>query len=185
MRRLQFRSRFALLAGALVFAVACDDSNSSTSPQVTSAATSADRAFIDGMVPHHGMAVLSADMAIARAVHPELKAFAQKMKDDQQKEIDLLKSWKVAWFGTDSVPSPMMPADIPAGPNFDLQWMKSMMTHHQGAIDMSTLTIDAPSRAESDSLSRHIIDEQRSEQQEMQAWAKQWYGATMSVSPRG
>jgi uncharacterized protein (DUF305 family) len=166
---------------AIGLAAACDDSNDSTSPQVTSSATSADRAFIDAMVPHHGMATISADMAIARAVHPELKQLAQTMKADQQQEIDLLKSWKQAWFGTDSVPSPMMPADIPAGPNFDLEWMKMMITHHQGAIDMSTLTIDAPSRAESDSLAQHIISEQRSEQNQMRTWAKQWYGATLSI----
>lgn len=174
----------ALCVSVLVLsATACGDDDDLTSPQVSATPTSADRSFIDGMVPHHGMATMSADMAIARAVHPELRQLAQEMKADQQKEIDLLKSWKKSWFGTDSVPSPMMPADIPAGPNFDLEWIKMMLTHHQGAIDMSTLAIGAPSRAESDSLAQHIIDEQRSEQDKLRTWAKQWYGATLSVSP--
>lgn len=165
---------------ATTLIVACN-SNDSTSPRQ---ATTADRAFIDGMVPHHGQAMLSADMAIARAVHPELKQFATNMKADQGREIDSLKARKLAWFGTDSTPTPMMPADIPAGPNFDLQWIKMMLTHHEGAVDMSQLLLSGDARIEDDTLAQHIITEQRSEQQQLRTWAQQWYGVTPSIAPR-
>lgn len=165
------------VALALAITAACD--NSTTSP---GAGTATDRAFIDGMVPHHEQAVTSADMAIANAVHPELKAFAQKMKADQSQEVDLMRSWKQQWFGTDSTPHPMLPADIPPGPNFDLLWITNMIRHHQGAIDMSTLELQGNGRAQSDSLANHIIPEQQQEQQQLQAWAQQWYGVTPSVS---
>lgn len=173
------RLSFARTIGLLVTLVAaCDDS---TAPR---AATEADRSFIDAMVPHHGMARLSADMAIARANRPELRAKAQEMKDMQGEEIALLTSWKQNWFGTDSVPTPMMPRDIPAGANFDLEWMRMMITHHQGAIDVATLTLRADARPESDSLARAIIDMQRQEQQQFRSWAQQWYGVALSIASR-
>lgn len=168
-----------LLAPALAIALsACSDT---TAPDT---ATTADRAFINGMVPHHGMANLMADMAIARATRPELRAMATQMKQDQGREIDSLRARKLAWFGSDSVPSVMMPRDMPAGPNFDLEWMKMMVAHHQGAIDMSTLLLEANARVESDTLAQHIIKEQREEQEQMRAWAQQWYGATLQIGRR-
>ena len=157
---------------------ACNDING---PEI---ASETDRAFIDGMVPHHGMAVLSADMAIDRALHEELREMATLMRADQVQEIDLLTGWKQSWFGTDSVPTPMMPRDIPPGQNFDLEWMQMMLTHHQGAIDMATLTLRADARSESDSLARSIIEKQREEQQQLRAWAQEWYGATLRVASK-
>jgi uncharacterized protein (DUF305 family) len=76
----------------------------------------------------------------------------------------------------------MMPADIPAGPNFDLQWITSMIRHHQMAIDMATLELQADGREQTDSLVNHIITEQRSEQMMLQTWAQQWYGVTPSIT---
>lgn len=177
MHRPSIRYLFAPGLAITLFA-ACSDT---TAPDT---ATTADRSFINGMVPHHGMANLMADMAIARANRQELRNMATQMKQDQSREIDSLKARKLAWFGTDSVPSTMMPRDIPAGPNFDLEWMRMMVTHHQGAIDMSQLLIEANARVESDTLAQHIIEEQREEQQQMRAWAQQWYGATLQIERR-
>ena len=163
------------IAAAFVIA-ACNDVNGPDS------ASEADRSFIDGMVPHHGMAVMSADMALDRSNRQQLRDMAAMMREDQQEEIALLTSWKQSWFGTDSVPSAMMPREIPPGPNFDLEWMRMMNTHHQGAIDMATLTLRADARAESDSLARAIIQKQREEQQQLRAWAQQWYGVALLVA---
>lgn len=169
------RRHFAFLAAALV-AAACGNSTSPT------AGTSTDRALIDGMVPHHQMAITSADMAIANAVHPELKQFAQTMKSDQSQEVTLMQGWKRQWFGTDSTPHPMLSADIPPGPNFDLLWITNMIRHHQSAIDMSTLALQGNAHAQTDSLANHIITEQQQDQQQLQSWAQQWYGVTPSIS---
>lgn len=166
----------AACAAAVVLISACQDTNAPDT------ASEADRSFIDGMVPHHGMAVFSADMAIARANRQELRQMAAMMKEDQLEEIDLLTDWKQSWFGTDSVPTPMMPRDIPAGPNFDLEWMRMMNTHHQAAIDMATLTLRADARPESDSLARAIIEKQRQEQQQLRTWAQSWYSVTLIVA---
>lgn len=162
-----------LALAALV--AACENSRA---PQ---SASEADRSFIDGMVPHHGMAMYSADMAFARAVHPELRLKAREMKEMQGEETALLVGWKKRWLGTDSVPTPMMPRDSPGGTNFDLEWMRMMVTHHQGAIDMATLTLRADARPESDSLAQAIIDTQREEQRLFRTWAQEWYGVSLSI----
>jgi uncharacterized protein (DUF305 family) len=59
-----------------------------------------DLALIDAMVPHHQMAVVMAQMASMRAEHPELRALAQSMVADQQREIDQMQTWRATWSGS-------------------------------------------------------------------------------------
>lgn len=58
-----------------------------------------DLVFIDAMIPHHQMAVIMATMATMRAEHPELQTLAQTMVDDQQREIEQMQTWRMAWSG--------------------------------------------------------------------------------------
>jgi uncharacterized protein (DUF305 family) len=51
------------------------------------AAADPDLAFIDQVIPHHQMAIASSRDALERAVHPEIVAFAQRVIEDQQREI--------------------------------------------------------------------------------------------------
>jgi uncharacterized protein (DUF305 family) len=52
------------------------------------AADDPDIAFIEQTIPHHEMAVQASQDALTRAVHPEIAAFAQRVIDAQQAEID-------------------------------------------------------------------------------------------------
>lgn len=54
------------------------------------AADNPDLAFIDLVIPHHEMALASSQDAVERATRDELKAFAQQVIEDQQREIDEL-----------------------------------------------------------------------------------------------
>jgi uncharacterized protein (DUF305 family) len=74
------------------------------------------------------------------------------------------------------MPMPMEPKEIPAGPDFDGQWVMMMIHHHQGAIDMSTLAHGSGLEAQLDSLAHHTIEEQRREQQELRDSLRVWYG---------
>ncbi len=56
-----------------------------------------DMMFIDMMIPHHEGAIAMAQDALQKAEHQEIKALAQKIIDDQQKEIVQLKQWRQAW----------------------------------------------------------------------------------------
>jgi uncharacterized protein (DUF305 family) len=58
-----------------------------------------DLAFIDAMFPHHQSAITMARVALEWAQHPEIKALAQAIIAEQQREIDQMQSWRVAWSG--------------------------------------------------------------------------------------
>jgi uncharacterized protein (DUF305 family) len=72
------------------------------------ATTAADQWFIQEMVPHHEDAVVMADLALAQAEHPELKALAQRIKEVQTDEIARMRAWYQAWYGTADVPQGWM-----------------------------------------------------------------------------
>lgn len=150
---------------------ACSDTTAPT------ASTDQNVAYIDGIVPHHQIATMRADEALAKAVHPGLRAIATRMKADQGQEIAEFKSVRQQLVGTDTTPPPMTPASIPAGADFDRQWLMMMINHHQGAIDMSTLALGAGVRSPLDSLARHTIDEQKMEQQAFRDSIRVWYGS--------
>ena len=163
-------STIGVVAVALV-AAACNDEG--TGPD---ASVEEQRAFIDGIVPHHQMASMMADEAIAKAVRPGLRTMAQTMKADQTREIEQYKEIRQQLLGSDDTPDPMMMQPMPAGPEFDRQWLMMMIEHHQGAIDMSTLAHGSNVRSTLDSLAHHTIEEQKKEQQDMRDSLRVWYG---------
>ena len=52
-----------------------------------------DKAFLEGMIPHHQHAVAMGKDAIKRALRPELKKFGQAVVSDQSKEIKQYEGW--------------------------------------------------------------------------------------------
>ncbi|MBS1806663.1 MAG: DUF305 domain-containing protein [Acidobacteria bacterium] len=50
--------------------------------------------YIDMMVHHHQMGIEMAKMAQHKASHAELKTFAAKMTEDQQKDVTQLQQWR-------------------------------------------------------------------------------------------
>jgi len=64
-----------------------------------------DLAFIDAMIPHHQSAIDAANMVKDSAVHPEMRALAQQVIEEQQKEIDQMLNWRKTWF-PDAPPLP-------------------------------------------------------------------------------
>lgn len=162
----------ALVVGAGVLGAGCNDD--STGPG--RASVDEQVAYIDGIVPHHQIALMRADEALAKAVHPGLKAIAQRMKEDQGREISEFQAYRQQIANSAETPAPMMPQPIPAGAAFDSLWMTGMMNHHQGAVDMSTLALGSGVPYPLDSLARHTIEEQRMEQEEFQDSLRVWYG---------
>ena len=162
-----------VLGTAIAGAGACGDD--ATGP---AASVEEQRAFIDGIVPHHQMASMMADDAIAKAARQGLRTMAQTMKTDQNREIERYKDIRQQILGSRDTPDPMMMQPMPAGPDFDRQWLTMMIDHHQGAIDMSTLAHGSNVRSTLDSLAHHTIEEQKKEQQDMRDSLRVWYGVT-------
>jgi uncharacterized protein (DUF305 family) len=67
--------------------------------RLCAAAQHFDLAFIDAMIPHHRSAIMMAQVALARAQHPELRSLAQAIVDAQQREIEQMQAWRAAWSG--------------------------------------------------------------------------------------
>jgi uncharacterized protein (DUF305 family) len=65
-----------------------------------------DRAFIDAMIPHHQSAIDAATAAEKAAQRSEIKELARTVVREQQREIDQLAAWRLAWYG--SAPSVSM-----------------------------------------------------------------------------
>jgi uncharacterized protein (DUF305 family) len=49
--------------------------------------------FLKGMIPHHQGAIDMSEELIKKSKDAELKAFAQKMIDDQKAEIKMMQDW--------------------------------------------------------------------------------------------
>lgn len=60
-----------------------------------------DQAFLEDMVPHHGMAVMMSQQLLSRglAEHPEVTALATTIRNDQRAEIMMMTDWLRTWFG--------------------------------------------------------------------------------------
>lgn len=78
-----------------------------------------DKAFLQHMIPHHMMAIMTSEQLLVHgeAVHPEVAAFARKVRDDQRAEVATMRRYLVQWFGEQSMPCiPNMP-DMTPGPH--------------------------------------------------------------------
>jgi uncharacterized protein (DUF305 family) len=63
------------------------------------AADNPDLAFIDLTIPHHQMAIEASETAVSEAAHPEIRDFAQRVIDAQQREIETLQEIRTELAG--------------------------------------------------------------------------------------
>ncbi len=64
-----------------------------------------------------------------------------------------------------------------AGAPYDLQFIDTMVEHHQSAIDMAKMTEMQAQHAELKALAKSIVSDQQKEIAEMKAWRDEWYAA--------
>lgn len=147
-----------------------------------------DLQFIDTMTMHHQGAIEMAKMAIAKTQNQELKAFAQKIISDQNREISEMKSWREKWFAgkpmamnmeMDGMDDSMKGMDMKkleslSGKEFDLEFINQMTPHHEGAVEMAKEALTKAEHAEIKTLSKQIIKEQEAEIKQMADWKAKW-----------
>ena len=155
-----------------------------------------DQLFITQMIPHHEDAIIMAKMALDSSQHQEIKELANNINKTQSEEIVLMRTWYKAWFGSD-VPedSIVQPGErmgmgtmhmgmmgnntdmnsLRNAPDFDQEFIKQMIPHHQMAIMMATMLLRSTDREEMKTLAQNIIDAQTKEIEEMRAWYATWY----------
>lgn len=146
-----------------------------------------DLQFIDTMTAHHQGAVEMAKMVDGRTQRTELKAFAQKIIADQNKEIEQMNQWREKWFKgapramnmempgmADSMKMDMSKLTAAKDKEFDLMFIEMMIPHHAGATIMSKEALAKGEHAELKTLAQNIIKEQEAEIKQMNVWKSEW-----------
>ncbi|MBW3546641.1 MAG: DUF305 domain-containing protein [Actinobacteria bacterium] len=198
MRRL---SSIAVATVLAVLPVACggDDGGDNAEhgaehgePSSAAAFNDSDVAFARGMIPHHAQAVDMADLAEERAAGPEVRDLAERIRDAQQPEIDLMEGWLDDWghpmdfgYNMDMDDMDMDGMDMEdmgmvseedmdrlesaSGAEFDRLFLTSMREHHLGAVAMAEEELRSGESPEAKELAQEIIDTQRAEIEEIDA----------------
>ena len=165
-------------------------SDMKSSPNAASAPY--DLQFLDTMTHHHQGAVDMAKMALTKSNNEEVKKFAQKIIDDQNKEINQMKDWREKWFaGKPAAMNMEMPGMMDSmkmmmsgdemkkmeamnGKDFDVHFLDMMSPHHAGAITMSKAALQKAEHPEIKTLAQNIIKAQETEIKQMAAWKAKW-----------
>lgn len=147
-----------------------------------------DLQFLDTMIAHHQGAVEIAKPTAGKAEHSEIKTLAKNIIADQEKEIAEMKRWREQWFSgkpaainmqmagmTDSMKGmDMKKLDSSSGAEFDLEFIKQMIPHHEGAVSMAREAIKKSQKEEIKNLAAAIIKAQEAEIKQMKDWQMSW-----------
>jgi uncharacterized protein (DUF305 family) len=165
-------------------------SASATSTDQVAAHNADDVMFAQMMIPHHQQAVELAAMVPDRSNNPDVIALAAKIAGEQQPEIDTMKALLLQWNVDPNEMShesghagmamagmvddaTMVRLDSLKGASFDMLWLQSMISHHQGAIAMAKTEIADGTNADLIALAKNIVTAQQAEIDQM----KQMVGA--------
>jgi uncharacterized protein (DUF305 family) len=155
------------------------------------------------MIPHHAAAAAMARLELSRGSHPQLKALAQRIITDQNREITQMTGWLHTWYGVtpaqaqDHAPAGLkrmaatMDAQmstmtkrlttVPRGSRFDQAFLTGMIAHHKmAAIEAGTVSgrADHPQLS---ALARQIVASQNTEITQMTDWLHTWYGTRLTT----
>lgn len=139
-----------------------------------------DNDFASMMKMHHMSAIEASQVELSQGMDAEIKTMAQKMLDDQQKEVaefNTFLSGHNAHGGGDgfhkeamSMMNNMKMSMDNAG-SIDRQFVTMMIPHHQSAIDMSKAYIKAGAHEpKMKTMANNIISSQQKEIQDLRSW---------------
>jgi uncharacterized protein (DUF305 family) len=159
--------------------------------------TDADLTFLTHMVLHHEQALELCALVPTHSSREEFQRFARYVNDSQQAEINQMQG--LLRMATDRgavVPEHHMHGDPPmagmlsraqmtaiaesTGPQFEQLWLKGMIQHHQGAVDMALAQQEAQFHSGNqpwgvDVLVDDMLAVQRAEIDKMNTWLRQWH----------
>ncbi len=179
----KFISTSALVLGLTLSPMAAFPVLAQTSMEMTQSSPNAAKApydiqFLDTMVEHHRDGIKMFKMGAEKAQSQELRDKAQKMVDDQEKEIPELKAMreKIKPNAPEAINMKMpgmMVMDMDklesvSGKDFDHQFLNMTIKHHQGAVDMSRDALKHAKSQQVKNQAQMIIDMQAKEIADMQ-----------------
>lgn len=160
---------------------AASSASASGSAQSGAAHNSDDVMFAQMMIPHHQQAVELGAMVPQHTNNAELIKLAGEIMKQQQPEINIMKTQLVQWGVNPDDPTAVHAGQMTGmvddatlaklktlqGAEFDKLWLQSMISHHQGAIDMAQTEVSKGGNADMMALARDIITAQQTEIDQM------------------
>lgn len=147
-----------------------------------------DVAFATNMIPHHQQAIEMSALVPDRSTNQELIALANQIQAAQQPEINALKVFLVQWNenpqdssgghqGHGDMHGMMDEATMTKlqslkGAEFDKLWLQSMISHHEGAIEMAKAEVANGKNVDAKNMAQNIIDTQQAEISKMNTMLK-------------
>ena len=155
---------------------------------VTMRQAQAEIRFLEGMIDHHHMAVMTAELCADRAVHPELKEMCGDIATTQMAEIEQMQGWLKDWYGityeprmTHGMEKQVDKLAALTGAEFEVAFLGMMIKHHEGAVKEAGKIVDRAAHPELVAMGNSIIQAQMAEIAMMQGWLSDWYG----IDPEG
>jgi uncharacterized protein (DUF305 family) len=147
----------------------------------------ADVAFVAGMIPHHQGAIEMAALVEDRTERPELRDLADGIVEVQAAEVETLQGMLDRLGGEEGVAvdpdhaakgmageAGMEELAAAEGEDFDRRFVKLMVAHHEGAIEMAEEVLADGEDAEVAALAEDVIAAQQAEIEQMQRWQQEW-----------
>ena len=168
----------ALVAAGALAVAGCGGDEGSTTSAGKANGNGTDRAFVAAMVPHHQSAVDMAKIAQERGRSAFVKQLADDIVRTQSEEIATLRREDAALEsagvenGSLGVPDHAMgmegdPAELRTARPFDEAFLKMMLPHHAGAVEMAKAELAKGQDPELKGLAQRIIDAQTREIREI------------------
>lgn len=152
---------------------------------MTPATAKPDLDFVQGMIPHHQGAIDMAKVVLQYGKDPEIKKLAEGVVKAQESEISAMNQWLSK---TDKASLPVSPDSakandqamatmmknmmVPYTGNADVDFVKGMIPHHQGAIEMAKVALQYVKDPTLLKLANDIVSAQEGEIGFMTDWLK-------------
>lgn len=174
MERINRRTLSALAVAVALVVAGCGDDTTTTSSSSGAGGNGVDRAFVADMVPHHESAIEMVKIAQKRSEREFVKQLADDIATSQSQEITTMRREDEALEtagvkrGSLGVPDHMKgmdsdPAKLKTADPFDAAFIKMMIPHHEGAIQMAKVELAKGEDPELKALAQDIIDAQQRE----------------------
>lgn len=141
--------------------------------------------FVQGMIPHHQGAIDMAKVVLQYGKDPEIRKLAEGVVKAQEGEIAVMNDWLSKTDKTTLTASPesakandqamatmMKNMVVPYTGNADVDFVKGMIPHHQGAIDMAKVALQYAKDPALLKLAGDIVSAQESEITLLNDWLK-------------
>ena len=137
-----------------------------------------DLAFIDAMIGQQSGAIALGNQALQYARDSQVRRIALRIVESQAGEIQLLRTWRDAWYpGADRTKPPSEqgagaePATVAppcSAPDFDRQFLEMMIAQHEATIDLARSAEQQAQHEDLRKFAGSIVEIQSSEVTSMQ-----------------